>query len=388
MKENIIKNINSKGRNNDMIDIFEEVFGENNLEKTELDEKAVNRWRKLKNSTIRWTKSEQEDLRYHIDIGLRKEIKAAAGIPIKRKVEIIIDIMDYKLRHEVIEAKNRGEQIQNQEEIIEKIQIIDFENNGKVVKSFSGTSLYTVVLIPEKHKSSLAGVSGKDVIEIQKQIYEIQKKLAKEGISKYFLHEGFVFVEKSYELPRLAKYIKKAEDSPSLFYEDQLEKNGGEEINNFGAENVDVWRAGKLPAKWYNCAMKLNRITKYMDFKELDREEYIKKINSLNFKEDGFIEKIKELTKDDLVISREKNDEIIKYFEDEFVEKVINNTNFSVEKNVETLHNNTLANVFVLKMGALHILESDELETQQTIPEILEEKGISYITIKPTLLDF
>lgn len=393
-----IANTNLEGEDKDMIDVFEEIFAENNLRKSISAKLAIREWRRsTKNDTIRWTEQEQEELRYHIGTGLGKEkIDSKDTI---RKAEILIDIMEYKRRYEVQEAKDRKGMVKSTEQILKQIQKIDFGANVKIKDSYVGKSPYIVIIIPQKHTINSKGASA-DILEIQEHILGIQKKLNEEGLARYSGYEGFLFIEKSQELPRYATYFDTPEISPSRYYEDQFEKEGGLLVHSFGLENEISWDKSSNAANCYEISNEFYKEIQtemYLGDILMSVEQYLKiAADTLSQKEKvtnkaayvRFVEQLEILTKDKPFITTSTHLEIMQYFKDEFVKKTLNLRNYVAVQHIEDLYKNTLAKVYVVKFGALHIFEKDSYEIQKTIPQILLEKDISYIVLQPTQLQF
>ncbi len=431
MPLNKIKHLNRAGANNDMLDVFEAQLTPEE-KKAEAVITQLSEWRKQKDVIINYTQNEIDQLKYHLSQA-RKE--ASPEI----KVRKLLEIMDYKMRMEIKEAKDRkGAWIETPQKILHRLKGVPFKT-AKLGEIYEGKSDYVVILIPQTHIYHYLNEEPIDFAvgqlgnkNVQSHILDTWTTLFRQGFGKVFLAEGLPFREYADDLPEPAyehfrkiydEYLEGYKKVPyhlrgvyqdlgesdiftrwGAFMPEVLAKN---EVYTFGAEDVGELENAVLVAKLLEIIMPTLLALPEILFGKNPKVEYSKEFLIdvlMGVGEKGWPEwkKHADLFRDFLekaiVVPPRKGNlgflagkPMINKANYEMVKKQIHSVLFEamlVPRNrvaiqkIKQTRENTLSNALILKIGAAHI-KGNKFHDQNTIPDLLKEKEISYAVLWP-----
>lgn len=425
----LIKNTNLEGENNDIIDKFEELSEQKNLDKSVNSEFA--NWRKERNEIIHFTKDELLQLSQNIDNINNKEEKD------DWKIRKIIEAFRYTIDYEIRETKQRVENTPLQTRNNLESLFRELPNLGEVEKFYEGNTDYVVIVIPDTHisDSAIAEEVGyvSNGIAVGKEIEEISQLLFSKNIANIFALENIpsgqlstklmseVFGEFFNNFDNLQKeksnltqeqFIKKYEELKYKFIliisklknEASLEKGETDkQLFLFGSENAIQHSKSFIASQLlvtYTYICDKNKININENNSKIPRKAFeTLKIRMAKFIGDAIsidpALKISQSEKDQIIEETKKAffpeifnnnlptwKEFFNHFNEIFSQWTFGERNPILVENLQKIQNDTQSKVISFRVGGNHVYRLSQYK-QKTIPEILEEKGISYVVLKP-----
>ncbi|USN58758.1 MAG: hypothetical protein H6767_01285 [Candidatus Peribacteria bacterium] len=313
----------------------------------------------------------------------------------------IIEVIEYRIKYEIQESKDRKDKwTAPPDEIRQKVQSLDLSQNGEIIDSFTGASSYVVVLIPQIHEYN--GETSPEVEECQRNISKIISTLFDQGITNIQLLERPNTDMGEMSIISAPQYFKSYPNEHHV----QEELKRGLDLHTFGIEDgynkqVEAMLCAMFIETFSNQFYETSSREKLREMQgkgELTKQFFIELAvkdaerltgNKPIEKAVQFLSQMADKTFGDQPITVEIND-FLQYrdnAQEVFDDVAVDKRNKIHARNIEMIHNNTLANSMVLVMGSGHFKRDQGLNQRgrfiDPIQHHLQSRGISYITILP-----